>query len=103
MAKRINITSRYLRQWLTDEFKRLEIDAEVNDCYCTRFAQHNYEAGAAHYILKFGNHPSISHCIYVFYPRWYLNKELNNGYSLYLRLKDGRFLNDAQIDIRKTN
>lgn len=100
MSKRINITSRYLKNWLTEKFKELEIDHPVLDCHATRCTRNQYECGAAFYILRVGT-VKVNCTVYVFYSRRDLNELLNSGYELYFKLADPRTISEAEIYLRK--
>lgn len=91
-----------MKEWLSAEFKRLEIDYIIKDIHKTRCRSDEYESGAAHFIIKAGI-PDVPHdfTILVPYPLWYLQKELNNGYKLVFRPKEGKYLQDSELDIRK--
>jgi hypothetical protein len=96
----MRITKRYLKEWLIKEFTRLEINTLVGEVERSNFTGNQYEAGAWWIRIAIGIKPCITH-LYIYYPLSYLQKELNNGYELFLDLKNGSYLNDAEINIRK--
>lgn len=98
----MRITQRYLKEWLSEEFKRLEIEYTIKEIYKTRLRPNEYEAGAAHFIIRAGLlNSTFDFSVFVPYPLYYLQKELNNGYELIFKLKEGRYLADSELDIRK--
>lgn len=100
----MRITLQYLKEWLQKEFDRLGIDLQVKAIHRTNCRPTEYESGAAYYILRVGEkdvESLFTIIVYVFYPLSYLQKELNNGHELFFQLKDGKFINESEINIRK--
>lgn len=96
----MRVTSLYLKKWLQSEFKRLGIDIPVLECYKTRFRSQDYECGAASYIYRIGEE-RCSGIMYIFSPKGEIEHYLNNDGELHIILKDYRFLDGAQVSVRK--
>lgn len=96
----MRITSLYLKKWLQLEFKRLEIDIPVLECYKTRFRTQDYECGAAFYVFRIGDKQGTA-SIYIFSNRGEIEEMIHSGYELYLKPKDGKYLNEAIVGLRK--
>lgn len=101
----MRVTLQYLKETLQKEFDRLEIEWVAHEIHKTHFRQNDYESGAVHYIIniypkKYAN-DKVRAQVYIFYPIHYLQKELNEGYELYFKPRQERYLNESELDIRK--
>lgn len=81
----------------------VEANFRVSTIQRTYYRGHEYEAGASFYIVRFQDMKGeeILGTSNIFYPISYLQKELNNGYELYLKLSRFGGLDDSEFDIRK--
>lgn len=101
----MRVTQKYLLSECNRIFKKLEIEVTAIDITKTYYRTNDYEGGAAHFIVTCGDAEGkplpLPLRLNIYYPIWYLQKELNNGYELYLKLKDNNFLFGAEFDIRQ--
>jgi len=100
----MRITLRYLKDALQKEFDQLEVEWKADEIFRTYLRQSEYESGAAHYIINIipkNGDATIKTQVYVFYPLYYLQKELNNGYELFWQPKDDKYISESELNIRK--
>lgn len=100
--KRVRVTRNYIKDWVNEKFKQLEIlDFECYAVERTYFTQDQYESGACHLHI---NCKSISRDLRVtflcFYSIWYLQKEVNNGYELYLKFDRLGLISNTTLELR---
>lgn len=102
----MRVTIKYLIAECNKILERLECDHRVVEIYRTYHRKTDYEAGAAYFIVKYGDKEGNSWGLpgmygYIFYPISYLQKELNNGYELYYDSGKFGMISGSQFDIRK--
>lgn len=103
-GKPIRVTKRYLTKWIDDKMQELEIDLHVSDITHTRLRGHEYEGGAAVYIVTLRPHNG-NMCsnvyFYIHYHMGQLQDYLNSGYKLFFSPKNVYAISGAEIDVRR--
>jgi hypothetical protein len=106
----MRITRNYLKDWLTNKFKDLEIPFVCLDVYRSYNRSHDIEAGACQLIFQIDHidekkRDIISrHHLFCFYSMQDLNKAINkDGYVLFINFDRHMSLSadHTSIDIRK--
>ena len=103
------VTASKLKNWLENEFKRLEFGYyEVVEIYRTRFASHYYEAGACKLVIRFRHvewETTFDTAAFLCdYSMKDLTEYIQGGYEMYLKFRSGKgvqSMTNLEIEVRK--
>ncbi len=103
--KKIRVTRNFLKDWVNEKFKQLEISTYICiDVDRTYFRSHDYEAGACNLHIICKHVASERTFVFLcFYSISYLQRELNDGYELWLKFDKYNILPNTTLEIRKIN
>lgn len=101
------ITAKYIKDFVDDNLKRLEIDWHVTEVYRTHYRPLDYEGGAAYISIFIENNIDnrLTTFINCFYPMYLIQQYIDGikwgKYELYLKFGSNPFLSNIELDIRK--
>lgn len=100
--KKIRVTRNWIKDWVNEKFKQLEIfDFECYEVSRTYFNQNDYECGACHLQIRCKRvETGESTTFFCFYPIWYIQKEINDGLELWLKFDRYNIVPNTTLELR---
>lgn len=101
--KRTRVTRNWIKNWVNEKFKQLEIfNYECYEVNRTHFNQNDYECGACCLYIHCRHIESGNATTFLcFYPIWYIQQEINNGLELWLKFDRHNIIPNTTLELRK--